>query len=413
MDENSSGRAVLAARPQPEMDVPAARERPRVPVLMPRTVATGLALVSGDVTGLLTSGPSLRYALVFGALTISTFADVHATRRRGSVLVTVPFVALAAWLTLLWLSAITAGQWQPNTLVVIYAAVVLALAATNMLLPGRRGRAGRSHRWERGVYAAALIFAVVSAVDAAAGETGSPVNLLSHERTFVSLYVLSLPKRRFTWVMRLTMLTALVISFVQYAAATTLLTVALAVAVAVIVHCSRHPVALTLTSSVLAGGLVLSGVAESVLGFFYSASGRVDNTSTREYLWAQALDIVDEGPVAGGATRISIAYLANIDGRISYAPIHNSYLTVMVVGGVVACALLVVGLTGLVLAGLARPLEERRDFGSQWLPAYIAVAVSMIVNPVIDKLGASLFFIVLTLVGLGFATRIAPADPET
>ncbi len=386
---------------------------------MPRTVTTGLALVTLDVTGLVSYGPAFRYALIFGVLALSVMLDVHHTRRRGGGITTVPFILLAAWLVSLWASALGAAQWQPNTLVVIVTFLMIGLGAANMWLPGRSATADlppdaptRFSRWDTLAYWMAAIFAIVAIVDAATGVPGNPVNLLGHERAFVAIYLLCLPRRRHSWIVRVLVALAMVIALVQYPAATTALALLLAAAVAVIVRRTAYPIGLTFLATTTAGMLIVTGAASALLASFYEVSGRIDNTHTRTYLWNQALEVVRQSPVEGGATRVSITYLANISGRITYVPTHNSYLTVMVVGGIVAAVLLIAGLVMLIIGGLSRSLEERRALGSQWIPTLVAVSMTMYVNPVVDKFGDSVFLLAVIMVGLASLTRSTESHPD-
>ena len=394
---------ITVARSDRQSPLPRDPER-RVPVVMPRTATVGLLLITLDVTGLLTFGPAPRYGLILVLLTLSVMADVNQSRRRRGAEAGIPFVLLAGWLLTLWVGALVMSRWEDDTLVVIFTAMMLALGSLNMWFDGQPDSPAWS-RWQAAPYVAGTLFALVAIVDASLGEHDSPVNLMSHERAFVAVYILSLPRRRRTWAMRGLVVVALLVSLYQYASATTALTLVLALGVGWIVRHARRALALAVGASVAAATLLVTGIAARILDAFYESSGRIDNTATREYLWAQGWDVVRESPVVGGATRVSITYLANIEGRITFVPLHNSYLTLLVVGGAVALVLLALGIVWMTVVGLAEPLELRRRIGTQWLPTFICAAVSMLVNPVLDRLGNAVFLVVVTLIGLAALTR--------
>lgn len=316
-------------------------------------------------------------------------------------------IAYSGWLLSLAALAVMEGAWARNTLVVVAVPILIGAAGWLSLLRfGRGRRVSLSRTVARAPYAAAGLFASLSLVEVLILNPSGPFELLSHEKTFVAIYVLCMPPRRGVRVLKIAMIAGLMTSLVAYPSATTVATVLAAAAISWLIRKDRLSAAtMSWLCTVLIIGFLFIQNAESALRKFYSAVGRTDNTQTRLFLWQQVIPYIEEHPFVGGAAKVSITALANINGISRPTPLHNSFLTLLLVGGGVAILLLMLLVFMLTTTAVSRSTRPSSGRTNQWLPPLVAGFGAFAVNPVIDNLASSLFFTVLILMGFASAVR--------
>jgi O-antigen ligase len=334
------------------------------------------------------------------------FADSQPVKSMRADLVAILAIAYSGWLLSLTAIAMMENTWARNTLVVVTVSILIGAAGWLNLL-----RFGRGHRIANGFvarapYIAAGVFAATSLLEVLVLNPTGPFALLSHEKTFVAIYVLCMPRRRGARAIKVAMFAALMASLIAYPAATTVATLFAAAAISWLVRWNRLNIAtmLMMCASLAVGFFFLQSM-ENALHDFYSAVGRTDNTQTRLFLWQQVFPYVQDHPWAGGEAKVSITALANINGVLRPTPLHNSFLTLLVVGGVVALCLLLTLVVVLTTTVVSRSASTPAAHIHQWLPPLVAGFGTFAVNPVIDNLASSLFFSVLILVGFSCAAR--------
>lgn len=377
--------------------------------LMPRTVTLGLLFASGDFLRWSTHGPDARYVII-PALIAAVAADCARSipAQRSAAALTLPAYAFLAWLWLLAVRALAMDTWQNSTAVLL--APPLVILAAGFLMNSRWPALPRKDPgWVAyAPYAAAFAFGILGLLDALNAPFGRPLTLLNHEKTFIAVYVLLMPRLRGSWLVKLVMAAGLTLSLHKYPAATTYIAVVLVLAAVLMLRMSRNPALL----SVLAAGwlaiLGFTGFLGEGLDSFYDAIGRGDNTATRLSLWNQAWSDVRQNPLAGGAMEERITGTGRIDGTLKPVPFHNSYLTLMVGGGFVALLLFSSFIAVVVFKALGESRAFRAQYAVQWLPALLAALTSMTVNPIVDQLGSAVFFYVLLAVGLVNLSRKGP-----
>lgn len=367
-------------------------------IVFPHTVATLLVLVSFDFWTLISTGPFWRYLVVIGLLFLSAQRDAsQATSNIRFDQVGCLFVfAFAIWHFIITADAIMSQQWEVNTLVIAlgpFVAIAIILGAWTGTLTGRQslGPSGLMSSYHL-VGLGALFFASVALIDSLSASVGEPLSYLNHERTFIGIFVLTLPRIPFSRVTKPLVIVALAVSFVKYFSATSLILVPLALAVLYLISI-RRSLRLPAVSAML-GGMVFFFFSdvERKLVDVYASVGRSNNSDTRVFLWEQGWDRISESLVLGGLSRLSITGYAQVSGVLAEVPFHNSYLAVMVVGGVVSFLLLLGSVVAVIAAVLNSPSRGDSQRARIWFPALACSLVAMSVNPVLDRLGVSLFF---------------------
>lgn len=383
-----------------------ARAAPRP--LMPRTITMGLLFAAGDYAGWSSYGANARYVvvLVLVAAVMTDYARTVPADPR-SVLLTLPGYLFVAWLWILVIRALSMGTWETSTTVLI---VPPSLVLTVSLLIGSRwpARPAKDPPWViYAPYAAAVVFSGLSLLDAWNAPFGQPLTLLNHEKSFIAVYILLMPRAPGSLPVKLLTIAALGLSLYKYPAATTLIAFLLALGTLVLLRAFRNPAPLALAA--LSGLIMLgiTGVLEEGLDSFYNAIGRGANNETRFTLWNQAWSHFLRNPLAGGAMEARITGTGQIEGILTLLPFHNSYLTIMTAGGAVALTLFSALNAVVFSAALRKPLTFRSQYVAQWLPAAVAALTSMTVNPILDKLESAVFFYVLLVVGLVNLSRVS------
>jgi len=213
--------------------------------------------------------------------------------------------------------------------------------------------------------------------------------LLGHEKAYLAVVALAVPKFRGSALMKVIVIAALAIAFMKYPSATVgFVAIVACVCVWLIFAETRTSLIIRATGLVVCFAVISYNAADWVARF-YSAAGRVDNTSTRLGLWDQALVTISKNPITGSTASEPITGLANIRGIIQPVPFHNSFLTLAFCCGVVAVVLFGILLIALLIACLSSHLAQRRA-AVIWLPALFAGVITMSVNPVLERLGTAL-----------------------
>jgi O-antigen ligase len=375
---------------------------------MPRTVTVALTLVCADVNLWTTAGPQYRYFPIFFALMVAIAFDLRRFPvRRSNFANCTAFAAIlySSWLLLLLAAALLDNEWAPNTLVVVAVPVLMGVVGLGSILQLESSARRNTKFWDRSVYLSATLFAALSLLEVTVLEKPGHFHLLSHEKTFIAIFILCLPHRKKFWLVKFIMLAALLVSIISYPSATTVAAIIGAAFVALLLKYSRGIFANAVVIVALLACVTFVQSLEDALGDFYAAVGRTDNTQTRLYLWQQAIPVVLDDPLFGGAARASITGIANINGVSQAVPFHNSLLTLLVVGGGIAVFLLASVLALISMRILSEKSRIERNISMQWLPPLVAGLGTFAVNPVIDSLGSALFFYVVLCLGLVQVTR--------
>ncbi|MEV8133626.1 O-antigen ligase family protein [Pseudarthrobacter oxydans] len=324
---------------------------------------------------------------------------------KNSVALTLPVYLFVAWLWVLAIRALSMGTWANSTTVIIVPPLIIL--AASLLINSRWPSMPRADpSWiSYAPYAGALVFGGLSLIDTVNAPFGRPLNLLDHEKAFIAVYILLLPRYRGSLLVKAVIGAALVLSLYKYPAATTFIAVVVALGALALLRMSRNPGPWSLLTLSLLFVLGITGFLAEVLAYFYSAIGRGDNNETRLSLWNQAWSHVLRDPLAGGAMELRITGIGRIDGELQLVPFHNSYLTLMTAGGLVALILFSAIISAVFLKTLKRPRPFRAQYATQWLPAILAAVTSMTVNPIVDALGSVVFFYVLLAVAVVNLTR--------
>ncbi|UEL27783.1 O-antigen ligase family protein [Pseudarthrobacter sp. L1SW] len=378
-------------------------------LLMPLTTAVALTLVSLDFFGWTTGGPSWRYGPVLLGLVLAVGFDLQ-----GSLSLRAPrayFLALlsitySAWLLVLVCAAAVEGAWSTDTLVVAAVPLLIGAMGVMQLLRLGDGKRVSSIGAETVAYIGAGLFALLCLIEVLMTNKTGPLVLLSHEKAFIAIFIFCMPRRKGASGVKFLMAAAMVGSLIAYPSATTVATLFSAALIFLLVRKRRSGFEV----SVVVFGVPLIAFAlmeplERALSGFYSAVGRTDNTQTRLFLWKQAVPYIQEDPLVGGAARVSITALANINGVFRPTPLHNSFLTLGLVGGAISVVLLCVLLVTMVGTAMQLSDPTSQVFVQQWMPALVAGLTTFAVNPVIDSLGSALFFYAIICVGLANTTR--------
>lgn len=380
-------------------------------IVMPRTVALGLLFAAADYAGWATHGPDARY-LIIAALIAALATDYsHAFHSASApAALTLPVYLFVAWLWALAVHALAINTWANSTTVLILPPLIV-LAASLLISSGWPAAHRPDPAWIIYLpYAAALVFAALSFIDALGAPFGRPLHLLNHEKTFVGVFILLMPRAKGALPVKLVTGAAMVLSLYKYPAATTLIALALALAAVILLRVVPNPVPWAVGGVTALLALGFTGLLYKGLAAFYSAIGRGDNNDTRFSLWNQAWPYLAQNPLAGSAMEERITGVGRIDGVLRMVPYHNSYLTLMVAGGLLAIVFFSLFILAVFLDTLKRPRSFRSGQATQWLPAILAALISMTVNPIIDELGSATFFYVLLAVASVSLTRVGRPD---
>lgn len=355
----------------------------------PATIATALLLATLDVFSWTSDGPSYRYviAILWLALAFAIDGSLAGDRRRLHIGVVFAIYLFGLWVAGVFTYAILTKHWAADSFVVLAGVIAIVIApVAYYALPARPGwhlPASRFFQW------ATYCFAGAALVDGILTPAGSQPILLGHEKAYLAVVALAAPRFSGVIAMKTTVVIALIVAFLKYPSATVAF-VGLVAGICVWLLSAKTRGSLVLRT----GGLVLcfaiiSYNASRWVSQFYSATGRVDNTSTRLGLWDQALATIAKSPITGAAASERITGLANIRGIIQPVPFHNSFLTLAFCAGIVAVVLFGLLLSAALLACLSSSPRELRG-ALIWMPALFAGVITMSVNPVLERLGTAL-----------------------
>lgn len=369
-----------------------------VVILCPTTLATALALATLDVFAWTSNGPSYRYVVATTWLVLAFAVDgaLVGSRRRLSPSVICPLVLLGLWILALHVTAIGSATWAPDTLVILAGALpLLAAPAAYFAFPPRPQWRARMVNVFLGV---SLIFSVAAALDAVLTPWGEQPTLLGHEKAFLAVVVVALPRTRVTTLCKAITVVALVVAFMKYPSATDgFVAVVSLVSFWLIRAKSRTSLNIRAVGLVVCFAVLAINSADW-LAKFYTAVGRGDNINTRVGLWDQAINTVYDSPLVGSAASEPITGLANIRGLIQPVPFHNSFLALAACCGLVAVGLFALASLLLFVRCLSAD-TVRRNSARLWLPAFLGGLVTMSVNPVLENLGTGLPLYALMLCG--------------
>lgn len=369
-----------------------------VPIPCPMTVGTALALAALDVFSWTSHGPPYRYVLATIWLVVAFAVDgaIHGSNRCLRPVVVLAMCLFGFWMLGIFVFAVMTRNWSSDSLV-LFAGVLplLAAPAAYVALPSRPQWAFAAQRICRGSVA---VFSIAALLDAALTPHGEQPELLGHEKAFLAIVVLALPRFRGSWFVKWVVGLAVVVAFLKYPSATVGFGAMVAIVCFMLVQARTRTSLYVRGSMLVTCFLVIAINASDWLARFYLVVGRGDNTSTRIGLWDQALNTVRGSPLVGSAASEPITGLANIRGLIQPVPFHNSFLTLAACCGIIAVALFALLVLCLSSAILSFDPDVRRGTGL-WLPALLAGAVTMSVNPVLDELGTALPFYGLVLCG--------------
>ncbi|WP_427006381.1 hypothetical protein [Pseudarthrobacter sp. H2] len=364
----------------------------------PATIACALALATLDVVSWTSHGPPYRYVVATSLIVLSFAIDgaLSGSRRRLKPLAALSLVFFSLWIAGVHTFALMSGNWEPDGLVILAGALPLAAApAAYFALPARP-------KWgsltSKALQIATLIFGVTALLDAALTPWGEQPTLLGHEKAFLAIVVMGMPKTRRSAVYKAITLTALIVAFIKYPSATVGFVVIVSMVCFWLLQAKTNTSRNIRTIGLIGCFGVIAVKSNDWIAKFYAVMGRGDNTETRLGLWDQAIASVVANPVVGSAASEPITGLANIRGVIQPVPFHNSFLTLAVSCGLVAVGLLALSTILLFATCLSPDLGMRRRAGL-WLPALLGGLVTMSVNPVLDSLGTALPFYALMLCG--------------
>lgn len=374
----------------------------RVEVPAPWTLTCAFAGALGDVIGITSSGPPERIPVILTLLTIAFAADSKPklNGKTLSAVVFVPVILLASWMLTLAAVAWVADRFSADTLVVLVVPLAIAAGALVSLFTTSKSPVSGTLA-HSSLALTSLAYTLLGGINALLSPQGTPPPALSHERLFMMILVLCLPWRRYKVLIRVVALIASAVAVYRYPTATVLIATLVAGVVLAMIQVRDRNLRLAVFMGIVLMGGVAAIPLQSLIPDFYGAVGRVDNSDTRAFLWAQAVQIIQNHPWRGGAFTQSITGFANINGQIQPVPFHNSFLTLGVAGGGVLEALFAL----LLLQAFASQvlIDFSKKMPTIVLPALSAGVVTLSVNPTLDKFGTSVAF--YSLIGAALLSR--------
>lgn len=369
-------------------------------LFFPRTLTIIFLLGAIDSTRIISNGPTFRYAVVVPLMILVLLLDIQnagdlPTPKKGGLFWIATY---GLWLVSVWFYALITATWSNDTGVYLIPGLLLVALPLIADVP-RRSQVGKT--LELFFALAVLCFCGAAVADIFATPQGNPPYVLSHERFFLAVLVVSLPRFRFSRITKIAVCATAVYSFVHYPSAT-VVTVALTVAGFLAINRLKvSPFKKIFAILMIVAGVVLVSTNQNVREAFYAAFGRVDNTETRFLLWSQATDILADSPLWGGAGSIPITATAYINGTFQPVPLHNSILSMTVVSGFIAVFLFLGSLMVLTFQSLDRVNFTSRSQASYFIPTVVAAFVSLSVNPSLDSLAESVsFYAILAMASL-------------
>lgn len=350
------------------------------------SLAAALLLGVLDSVGLLPGSASVRSLICVVTVACTLLIDIPGIPIRGrlGVLTVIGGCLFGVYLSGLAASAAVRGVLSPDNVVVIVLACVPLLVG--LVVKMRLKTRGIRPVGVLLLKTSAVLWATRSLLDAATATAGVPLEFFSHERCFIALVILFIPAGRWYLAVRIAMLLAIAISMYKYPAATTAIVLLAAALTYLVMAVSRTTLRVGL-AAVIAATAVVASSNNVLLERFYQMAGRTDNSSTREYLWAQATASIERSPLLGGAASTPIVAINERSGDLFLLPIHNTWLTLGMIGGVLAIVIFGLTLGSALLAGL---VSKRPS--ALWLPALMGAAVTLSVNPTLDRPDTSLTF---------------------
>ncbi len=365
----------------------------------------GVLILSG-LGGLGISAPSISvnaalYVLVIALGYILDRASFGHGGRLGRASL-VMGCAFGLWLIALSFTSLVNGSMSPDTAVIVIPAVIPLLLAASLGL--RLGTDGLMPLGAPALRVAASFWVATAILDALTAEVGSPLQFLSHERTFIAVAIVSMPGAGAFLLARVGAGAAVLLSLSIYPSATSLAVILIACLVAVLLRIRSRTWRLVGAGIAATVSAVLLGATDTI-GRLYIVMGRVNNSETREALWAQALTVIDSNLLVGGAVSMQISGTFERYGRVLQVPIHNTWLTLGVAGGVIAIAAFAATVGFAVLAGITAAQ-------ARWLPALAGAVVTLSVNPTLDRPDTAAAFWVLVCSAMVISQNNGTKSPK-
>lgn len=333
-------------------------------------------------------GPPFRYALVvLGAVYLLFSVEGPSASRPGRAFL--PFFFLAALLTA-W-SFLSASGINIATLV-LWVPVVFPLATALNTRVARNPHYAERGGGERLLILALMLF-FLGALSHIVFE--KDYTLATQEWFFVnaSAILWSLLRREYflAFVAALVGLTG----FFNYPAVTYIIVTVVLVVAFVLMKSGSY---VRMAASVAIGGILvlLSSGFVGLLSSYFSFAGKDNNIGARTELLNQGLQRVLEHPWFGTQMAGSITVGTIVRGEEMQVPVHNSFVTIAVAGGIVTAAAFVAAMAWLLYRAGQR-LQRSNENGTSVLGTCIAVSgvATTLFNPILEGLGFALVFYAL------------------
>lgn len=390
------------------------------PAVPYRTLTVALLFSSTDFFGWASQGPAWRYGLIIPAMCIAGAADGRARRRfeaedsrgefpAGEPLSSKRYIATNVLLLLLFSSICLAyliigtlvGNFNKDNYTVAMPPAILAAYGVSYLLtktdshvvPGeinyREVLRADAQKWGAAFSVIALFYSLLALYNAAAAPFGSPPTFANHETLFILVAICLLAVRLKSAIV-LVSVAAAIASTVKYPTATLLLiciTGALLAVLCRLVAGQFLKIAVMVAGPAVALFYLYAG--QRIVELFYAKSSRTSNSSTRELLWSQGISTISKNIVLGGHGVQTITASAIINGKPMKVPLHNSILTLGVYGGMLAISAFIL----LIAYGAwccVRNIAQNGLGSLGPLIALVALTISLLFNPALDKLAVAI-----------------------
>jgi hypothetical protein len=365
------------------------------------TVSTVFLVAALDITKLVSTGQPFRYAIFIPLVLFSLMSDMKSQNKTLNPLsgVTIATCLFGLWLISILILALVNGKWSSETGVYLIPGLILVAAP---LIASISPSDKITSEVLRSVLPAfsMITFAAVSIYDVFGTPPQSPPYVLSHERFFLVFFALILPNFKGSKFAKLSLIAAATLSFFQYPTATASL-MAIAFASYLVITNLKFigTTKFLLLSSMV--GLALWFSSDSSLRLaFYSLFGRYDNSQTRFQLWDQALKIIFESPLVGGAGSAPVTGISlNNIGQAVRIPIHNSYMSLAVASGLVSVIFLLSISLFLVWVYISKTSTSANP-GGEYAAILVVLLITLTVNPVLDSLTGAIGFYTIFLISV-------------
>lgn len=399
----ASPKGTRKSRVSPVADEERKPPRDDVVARWPATLTILVAIPTAQYWLLVSTGSPLRYLIILSVCAIAIAIDgKHRSQdHRSFSAVELGAIIYGLYIVGIFCVSSISSNKQFNTTILVIGAVILVIGplARRVLPIASESSNNKKDKTNKLVALTCSVFGTVGVLDVLRAPQGEPPSFFNHETLFVAVLVLCLPYRGAFLFAKLSVAIALILSFIHYPTATAAL--ALGVAAGLYIALRNHSVRkrIGLIAAVVIVLIPLSQLGVTVLQTFYATVGRVDNSSTRDLLWQQAIRALSQEPILGTLGQSNITGLAIIRGILQPIPFHNSYLTLAVYGGLLAAGLLTILMAGRLHHALVSPHPES-TYNLVWAPPLATAAIAMLVNPVLDNAASAVPFYLLLLLSM-------------